>query len=109
MEDQNCVMMPTPRPLLSRKFRALLFWLFPPNLNKWPDTMEGKHVVSITTDVFLDWKDRIRVLCGGVLRLDTITQSTGEPSEFQPLGPTYTTSAIEIRPPYITKRPEVTL
>lgn len=106
MEDQNCTMMPTPRPYLSRKFRNMLYWLFPPNFNKWPDMMEGKHVVSVTTDIFLDWKDRFRILGGGVLRLDTITQSTGEPTESQPHGPMHSTVAIEIRPPFITTRPE---
>ena len=104
--ENNCTLMPTPRPFWDRKFRDVLYWLFPPNYDKWPDTMEGKHVVSITTDLFLDWKDRLRVLFGGVIRLDTITRTTGEPSEFQPFGPMDSVSAVEIRPPFITRRPE---
>jgi hypothetical protein len=104
---ENFALTPRQRPLPSRWFRRALYWLFPPNYDKWPDTMEGRHVVSITTDIFLGWRDRLRILCGGVLRLDTITRSTGESTEAQPYGPMDSTSAIEIRPPFITKRPPV--
>ena len=73
------------------------FWnlIFPFNFDKWPHHIPESEALQhgITTDVRIHfgWKDRLRILIGGTVRVETMTLMDVQPNK------THSLSATSIR------------
>lgn len=75
--------------------------LFPPNFDKWPSNMHMAglpHGITTDTQVVLGWKDRLRLLFGGRLRVEVITCMDVKATQ------AHSISALSIQPPAWTQK-----
>ena len=80
------------RTLAQRVLAKLFPYRFPEKRSDFMERGSGKGLTTLNY-IYLDWTDRIRVLCGGIIKIE-VTSNT----EYEP-GKTESISFVNIRPP----------
>lgn len=74
---------PSPRPWYERAYRRVVYKLFSPGGPfPWPqDDQQVGHGVCVEVAIVFDWKDRLRILFGGIPWARSVVSTENDPGK----------------------------